>query len=116
MAARVRRALPRGVELPRPEAVAACTHEDVVWIDPALDEPAIGRGAVADFARSGFVAFPDLVFSELGEPAIAADERAAYVPWLMTGTNTGPIDPPGSPRPGSRSWSGASTSGSFAKG
>ena len=78
-----------------PEAVAACAHEDVIWIDPALDEPAIGRGAVADFARSGFVAFPDLVFSDLGEPAIAADERAAYVPWLMTGTNTGPIDPPG---------------------
>ena len=24
-------------------AVAACAHEDVIWIDPALAEPAIGR-------------------------------------------------------------------------
>ncbi|MGH2986135.1 MAG: ester cyclase [Solirubrobacterales bacterium] len=78
-----------------PTAVAACTHEDVVWIDPALAEPAIGRAAVGDFVREGVAAFPDMTFSELGEPAIADDSRAAYVPWLMTGTNTGPIDPPG---------------------
>jgi steroid delta-isomerase-like uncharacterized protein len=78
-----------------PEAVAACAHEEVVWIDPALDEPAVGRAAVADFARSSFVSFPDLAFSELGAPALTDDARAAYLPWRMTGTNTGPIDPPG---------------------
>jgi len=78
-----------------PAAGAACAHEDVVWIDPALAEPAIGRAGVADFVRQSVVAFPDLSFSEPGEPAIADDARAAYVPWLMTGTNTGPIDPPG---------------------
>jgi steroid delta-isomerase-like uncharacterized protein len=77
-----------------PEAVVACTHEDVVWIDPALSEPA-DRDDVAEFVRQSVVAFPDMTFSELGDPAIAADSSAAYVPWLMTGTNTGPIDPPG---------------------
>ena len=78
-----------------PAGVAACAHEDVVWIDPALAEPAIGRDSVADFVRSSVAAFPDLAFSEPGEPAIADDSLAAYVPWLMTATNTGPIDPPG---------------------
>jgi steroid delta-isomerase-like uncharacterized protein len=85
-----------------PAAVAACTHEDVVWIDPALAEPAIGREGVADFVRQSVVAFPDMTFSEPGEPAIADDSSAAYVPWLMTGTNTGPIDPPGFAATGKR--------------
>jgi steroid delta-isomerase-like uncharacterized protein len=76
-------------------AVAACAHEDVVWIDPALAEPAIGRDAVADFVRTSVAAFPDLSFSEPGAPAIAEDLRAAYIPWQMAGTNTGAIDPPG---------------------
>jgi steroid delta-isomerase-like uncharacterized protein len=85
-----------------PEAVAACAHPDVVWVDPALTEPAVGRAAVEEFARLGFAAFPDLAFTEVGDPALTDDSRAAYVPWLMTGTNTGPIDPPGVPPTGRR--------------
>jgi steroid delta-isomerase-like uncharacterized protein len=85
-----------------PAAVAACAHEDVVWVDPALAEPASGRAAVADFVRQSVAAFPDMTFSDPGEPAIADDSRAAYVPWLMTGTNTGPIDPPGFAATGKR--------------
>jgi steroid delta-isomerase-like uncharacterized protein len=78
-----------------PAAIAACTTDDVVWIDPALAEPLYGRDAVAGFGKTSFAAFPDLSFGEPGEPAIAADSLAAYVPWSMTGTNAGPIDPPG---------------------
>jgi steroid delta-isomerase-like uncharacterized protein len=78
-----------------PRAVVACAHEDVIWLDPALTEPAIGRDAVAEFAGASFVAFPDMEFSEPGPPAISEDRRAAYVPWVMTGTNTGPLEPPG---------------------
>ena len=85
-----------------PDGVAGCVSEDVVWIDPALAEPAHGRQGVADFVRESAVAFPDLSFSLLGEPGIAEDFRAAYVPWLMTGTNTGPIDPPGFAATGKR--------------
>jgi steroid delta-isomerase-like uncharacterized protein len=85
-----------------PAAVAACIHEDVVWIDPALTDPAIGRDGVSEFARQSVVAFPDMTFSDPGEPAIAGDSRAAYVPWQMTGTNSGPIDPPGFAATGKR--------------
>ncbi len=77
------------------EGIAARIADDVVWSDPALAEPARGRSAVADFARSSFVAFPDLRFAEPGPPAISADGLVAYAPWRMTATNTGPIDPPG---------------------
>jgi SnoaL-like polyketide cyclase len=31
----------------------------------------------------------------VGAPAISDDGLIAYVPWRMTGTHTGPIDPPG---------------------
>jgi steroid delta-isomerase-like uncharacterized protein len=84
------------------EAVSACAAEDVVWIDPALSQPARGRAEVADFVRASAVAFPDLTFDEPGEPAISADSLAAYVPWRMAGTNTGPIDPPGFAATGKR--------------
>ena len=40
-------------------------------------------------------AFPDYEFTQPTPFAIARDERTAYVPWRMTGTNTGSFDPPG---------------------
>lgn len=78
-----------------PAAVASCATADVVWVDPALADPARGRDELADFVRASCIAFPDLRFSESGPPAIADGDRAAYAPWRMVGTNTGPIDPPG---------------------
>jgi len=78
-----------------PKAVCACATDDVVWVDPALPEPARGHSGLAQFVRDSCMAFPDLSFSEPGAPAIAPDGLVAYVPWRMTGTNTGPIDPPG---------------------
>jgi steroid delta-isomerase-like uncharacterized protein len=77
------------------DAVAACATEDVIWVDPALPEPARGRAELVEFVHSSCTAFPDLNFSEPGDPALTDDRRAAYAPWRMTGTNTGPIDPPG---------------------
>ena len=78
-----------------PQAVAACVAEDVTWIDPAVAEPLHGRDGVAWFVEQSVTAFPDLKFTEPGPPAISEDSLAAFVPWHMTGTNTGPIDPPG---------------------
>lgn len=78
-----------------PGAVAACVAEDVVWEDPALPGPAHGPNEVAEFVRTSVAAFPDYAFSEPGSPAISEDGLVAYFPWRMTGTNTGPIDPPG---------------------
>lgn len=87
-----------------PEAVAACATEDVFWDDPGLARPAQGRKELADFVAMGARAFPDYEFTLRGAPAISDDGRVAYVPVRMTGTNTGPIDPPGF-RPTGRSFS-----------
>ena len=78
-----------------PDAVARNVAEVVIWHDPALPEPAHGREGVAEFVRQSARGFPDMAFAERGEPAISEDGRVAYSPWLMTATNTGPIEPPG---------------------
>jgi steroid delta-isomerase-like uncharacterized protein len=78
-----------------PAAVAACATEDVIWDDPGLAEPAQGRAELAAFVQMGVTAFPDYEFTERGGPAISDDGLVAYVPVRMTGTNTGPIEPPG---------------------
>jgi steroid delta-isomerase-like uncharacterized protein len=78
-----------------PDAVAACAAEDVTWDDPGLAEPARGREELKAFVQMGVTAFPDYEFTERGAPAISDDRLAAYVPVRMTGTNTGPIEPPG---------------------
>ena len=78
-----------------PAAVASCATDDVLWVDPALTEPARGRAELEDFVRASCTAFPDLHFAEPGPPAIADGGLAAYAPWRMTGTNSGTIDPPG---------------------
>ena len=85
-----------------PDAVVAHVAEDVIWHDPALAEPAHGREGVADFVRQSARGFPDMAFAERGDPAIAEGGRVAYAPWLMTATNTGPIDPPGLAATGKR--------------
>jgi steroid delta-isomerase-like uncharacterized protein len=85
-----------------PAAVGACIAEDVFWEDPALIEPARGRPAVEQFVQLTETGFPDYEFSELAPPALAEDGLTAYAPWLMTGTNTGPLDPPGFAATGKR--------------
>ena len=78
-----------------PQAVASLVAEDVVWEDPSLAEPARGRREVADFVAATAVSFPDYRFSEPGAAALSENRMVVYLPWRMTGTNTGPIDPPG---------------------
>jgi steroid delta-isomerase-like uncharacterized protein len=78
-----------------PTAVGAYLADDVFWEDPALAEPARGRQEVEAFVELTRTAFPDYEFSELAPPAVSEDGLTAYAPWRMTGTNTGPIDPPG---------------------
>lgn len=78
-----------------PARVAACATEDVIWDSPALPAPAIGRMAVAALVNSTVKAFPDYEFTRPVPFAIATDQLTAYVPWRMTGTNTGSFDPPG---------------------
>jgi ketosteroid isomerase-like protein len=77
------------------EALAALCTEDIEWIDAAVPEPPKGRAEVAQFVRFFFAMLPDGRIDPIGEPAISLDGRTAYQPWRLTGTNTGPIDPPG---------------------
>lgn len=76
-------------------AVAACVSEDTRWLDPSEEHVMIGRSAVAAFVDDTVRSFPDVAYRLVFEPAVTADGLAAIVPWRMTGTNTGPIDPPG---------------------
>lgn len=78
-----------------PTRVAGCATDDVVWESPALPEPGQGRAAVADLVATTATAFPDYHFTQPSAWAISEDHLTAYLPWRMTGTNTGTFDPPG---------------------
>jgi steroid delta-isomerase-like uncharacterized protein len=75
-------------------ALAQLVTEDVEFFDPAIGT-VHGRGPVAEWVRICDRAFPDLRFEETERAYISRDRAKAIVPWRMTGTNTGPIDPPG---------------------
>lgn len=79
----------------QPAEVAACATEDVIWESPALPRPATGRSEVASLVAATATAFPDYRFTSPAPWAIAEDRLTAYIPWRMTGNNTGPFDPPG---------------------
>ena len=67
---------------------------DVVWLDPALPEPARGVEEVKDLMRSAWVAFPDLRFTP-GPLWLDPHEDSMCWAWRMEGTHDGPLDPPG---------------------
>jgi steroid delta-isomerase-like uncharacterized protein len=78
------------------DAMAELITDDIVWVDPALPEPARGIPAVQEFMRTSFQAFPDLRFSEPDPPHLSVEggDQVAWA-WTMEGTFRGPIDPPG---------------------
>ena len=77
------------------KTLATCCTEDVEWLDAAAPNALRGRAAVAEFAGWFFQVLPDGRFERPGPPAVSSDGRTAYQPWRLTGTNTGPINPPG---------------------
>ncbi len=76
------------------DALGRLCTEDVEFFDPAIGTVR-GRAAVADWVRACARMFPDYRFEEPELPYIARDREKVIFPWRMTGTNTGPIDPPG---------------------
>jgi len=78
-----------------PEALEDLVTDYVVWIDPALAEPLRGVEAVKGFMLDSWRAFPDLRFESAGPACVAEESGVVTWPWRMTGTNRGPIDPPG---------------------
>jgi steroid delta-isomerase-like uncharacterized protein len=77
------------------DAMAELLTDDIVWVDPALPEPARGIPAVQEFMRMSFQVFPDLRFSEPDPPHLTANGDLIAWAWTMDGTFRGPIDPPG---------------------
>jgi steroid delta-isomerase-like uncharacterized protein len=69
--------------------------DDVVWNDPAMQVPAVGREAVKEFSESVLRAFPDFRYTIRYPICHAADGSRCAVPWLITATHLGPLEPPG---------------------
>ncbi|WP_067461950.1 ester cyclase [Nocardia amamiensis] len=78
-----------------PAAVAKYVTEDTIWHDPSMSGPAHGRAGVEKFVADTVRSFPDVAYTNPFPPVLAADNRLAIVPWRMTGTHLGLIDPPG---------------------
>ncbi|WAC90175.1 ester cyclase [Mycobacterium sp. Aquia_213] len=76
-------------------AVSTCMTEDAIWHEPTTAKPVEGRCRVADFVSETVRTFPDICHSNPFPPVITADAKAALVPWRITGTHLGVIDPPG---------------------
>ena len=79
-------------DLPR---FLSCLCEDVVWDDPAMAAPAAGREAVRRFSEAILRAFPDFHYAIRHPLCVAADGSRCAVPWTISATHLGPLDPPG---------------------
>jgi steroid delta-isomerase-like uncharacterized protein len=78
------------------EAVAALCTEDVVWEDPAAQQPLHGREAVRRFHRDiMFRVLPDVRIELVDGPYLAFDGTRVAVRSRISGTMTGPMEPPG---------------------
>jgi steroid delta-isomerase-like uncharacterized protein len=76
-------------------AAALCT-EDVVWEDPAAPYPLSGREAVRRFHRDMmFRALPDARIELVDGPYLSRDRARVAVRSRISGTMTGPLEPPG---------------------
>jgi len=79
-----------------PDDVAALCAEDVVWEDPAAPHTLRGRDAVRAFHRDiMFVALPDTRIEMIAGPYLALDGSGVAARLRITGTMTGPLEPPG---------------------
>jgi steroid delta-isomerase-like uncharacterized protein len=73
----------------------SCLTDDVVWDDPAMPAPAVGREAVRSFSEAILRAFPDFQYTIIQPIGIASDGNRCAVPWKITATSLGRLDPPG---------------------
>jgi steroid delta-isomerase-like uncharacterized protein len=78
-----------------PERLLELMTEDIVYDDSAWPTTMRGHGEVRAFLEHAWRAFPDLRFEVAAGPYIVPGRAQAAFHWNGTGTNTGPIDPPG---------------------
>jgi hypothetical protein len=78
------------------DALIGLLAPDVYWHDLGMPHPpTIGREAVRHFCESVLRAFPDFSYALRSPICVAADGLSCVVPWTITATNTGVLDPPG---------------------
>jgi predicted ester cyclase len=78
------------------EKIGALCHEDVLWEDPAAGSALRGRKAVQGFhSDMMFRSLPDVHIELLDGPYFSEDGLGVAVHLRITGTMTGPLDPPG---------------------
>jgi ketosteroid isomerase-like protein len=68
------------------DVIAELFHEDVVWHDPALPQPAHGWAEVADFLNGMFRGIPDLRVEEPNPPHRSATGDDIAWAWRTLGT------------------------------
>lgn len=79
-----------------PDRVAALCAQDVIWEDPAAPRTLRGREEVRRFHRDiMFVALPDTRIEMIDGPYLALDGSGVAARVRITGTMTGPLNPPG---------------------
>jgi len=84
------------VNLHDADAIAALCTPDVQWIDPAAGSTLHGREAVCRFHRDVmFRAVPDVKLQLLDGPFVSHDTSRFAVRVAISGTMTGPLEPPG---------------------
>lgn len=76
--------------------VAALCCEDIIWDDPAASAPLRGRDAVYRFHQETmFRALPDVKIDMIDGPYLALDGKSISARLRISGTMTGPLEPPG---------------------
>jgi steroid delta-isomerase-like uncharacterized protein len=78
-----------------PEQLLELMTEDIVYDDSAWPTTMHGHGDVRAFLDHAWRAFPDLRFQVARGPYIVPGQPLAAFEWKGSGTNTGPIEPPG---------------------
>lgn len=73
--------------------VALCTPQ-VVWVDPSMGGTVHGRDDLAEGLMAAFRALPDFTVDDY-EVYPASEESEMMTRWWVSGTMTGPLEPPG---------------------
>jgi predicted ester cyclase len=78
------------------DAVAALCGDDIVWEDPAAPQTLHGRDAVLRFHRDiMFPALPDAHIELIDGPYLSLDGAGVAARLRISGTMSGPLNPPG---------------------
>jgi steroid delta-isomerase-like uncharacterized protein len=79
----------------RPDEVLSLCADGVSWDDPLTAGPQRGPAAVRGYLEGLWTASPDLELEWAEAPLCSLDAARLACRWHMTGTMSGPLDPPG---------------------